>query len=199
MIIVLATRNPSKTEQIKAVFHNSQFTIKTLTEAGIEGEAVEDGATLEENALKKARYAFRRLKEKQWVMADDTGLFIDALHGEPGVHSAYWGGRNLSTEQILAYGLERMKNIRDRRATFKTVVAVISPEGKEYMFHAEVKGNLLETPRVKFQPKMPYSSLFVPEGFQKSWAEMSVDEENKISHRGRAFQKVKLALSKLSQ
>ena len=129
-------------------------------------------------------------------MADDTGIFIDALGGKPGVQSARWAGETATTAEIMNHCLERLKGIKNRTATFRTTVAVISPEGKEYFFTGEVQGKLLKTPRVEFQPQMPYSSLFVPEGGTKSWAEMTIEDENKVSHRGKAFGKVKEFLKK---
>ena len=129
-------------------------------------------------------------------MADDTGLFISALNGEPGVQAAYWGGEEKTTEERMMYALERLKGIEDRSATFKTIVAMISPEAQEYIFEGICEGTLLENPRVAPQPKMPYSSLFVPDGHERAWAEMTVEEENSISHRGKAFRQVKEFLSK---
>ena len=90
MDIILATRNVTKTRQIRAIFIGSPVTVWSLDDARIQGDFVEDGATLEENALKKALFAWKRSGER--CMADDTGLFIDALGGEPGIHAARWAG-----------------------------------------------------------------------------------------------------------
>lgn len=184
MNIVLSTRNPSKAEQIKAVFVGVPISVLSLTDVGIEGEAVEDGATLEENAMKKALFAHR---PGEWSMADDTGLFIDALDGKPGVYAARWAGETASTDEITQHTLRQLEGVQDRSASFKTVVALVSPEGELKFFTGEVRGKLLEAPRVPPQPKMPYSPLFVPEGSDKVWAEMTTEEENTISHRGKAF------------
>jgi XTP/dITP diphosphohydrolase len=188
MNIILSTRNPSKAEQIKSVFTGVLISVLTLADAGIEGEAVEDGETLEENALKKALFAHRA---GEWSMADDTGLFINALRGKPGIHAARWAGETATTGEITSYTLKQLEGATDRSATFKTVVALISPEGKHQFFVGEVLGVLLESPRVPPQPKMPYSPLFVPEGSSKVWAEMTTEEENAISHRGKAFRLVR--------
>lgn len=184
MNIVLSTRNPSKIIQIKAVFTNIPITVLSLTDVGIDGEAVEDGATLEENAVKKALFAHR---PGEWAMADDTGLFIDALDGKPGVHAARWAGETASTDEITQHTLRQLEGVKDRWASFKTVVALVSPEGEQKFFAGEVRGIILEAPRVPPQPKMPYSPLFIPEGSDKVWAEMTTDEENAVSHRGKAF------------
>jgi len=193
MEIILATTNPSKAEQIKAMFKDPSIKILTSGEIGISDEAVEDGETLEENALKKARFVHNHLKngdKEFWAMADDTGIFIDTLNGEPGIKSARWAGENIARENITEYCLKRMENVEDRSATFRTVAVIISPEGKEYVFNGEVKGSMLNYAKVKAQPRMPYSPLFMPEGTSKVLAEMTVEEENKISHRGRAFKQV---------
>ena len=197
MNIILSTRNPSKALQIKAIFGGSLLSIQTLAEAGIGGEAVEDGMTLEANAAKKALYA-HECGDGSWTMADDTGIFIDALGGEPGVRSARWAG-DVPTEEITKYTLQCLENASDRSATFRTVVVVISPDGVEHTFVGEVRGTLLIAPRVPPQPKMPYSPLFVPNGQEKVWAEMTTEEENTISHRGIAFRKVRAFLEGLDK
>ncbi len=189
MKIILSTTNPSKAEQIKAMFDHPDIEILTLTEAGIEGEAIEDGTTLEENALKKAVYARDNSTEEVWTMADDTGLFITTLEGKPGIHAARWAG-DVSTDEITQHTLNQLEGKTDRTATFKTVVVLVSPDGRPISFSGEVNGTLAEAPKTKPQPKMPYSPLFSPEGTDKVWAEMTVEEENAISHRGKAFRQV---------
>jgi len=194
--LILSTRNPSKAEQIKAIFEGLPVSVLTLDEAGIHGEAVEDGLTLHDNALKKARYAFECADQDLWTMADDTGLFIDHLGGEPGIKAARWAGDTATTEEILAFTLQKMKGARNRSATFETVVAVIDHMGNEHFFSGKVRGKLLEAPRVKPQPKMPYSAIFIPEGSDLVWAEMTTEQENEISHRGIAFRQVREFLKK---
>ena len=183
--VILSTKNPSKAEQIKAVFAGSEILILDLDQAEIQGQGIEDGNTLAENAFKKALFVHQQ-KPKVWAMADDTGIFIDALNGKPGVHTANWHGGNSDTEQMLSWILEQLKDVASYSATFKTVVVIISPEGNKHFFEGAVRGTLLKAPRTKPQPKMPYSSIFVPDGFDKTWSEMSVQEENVISHRGKA-------------
>ncbi len=191
MDVILSTRNPSKALQIQELFSGSNIRVRTLDEMQIEGEAVEDGATLEENAFKKAWFAYEKSGKKTWAMADDTGLFISTLNGEPGIRAARWAGEGASIEKTMNYCLERLLGARDRTAVFRTVVVVISPEGDTHVFNGEVAGHMLEAPRVEPQPKMPYSALFVPQGQDLSWAEMSTAEENAVSHRGKAFRQVR--------
>jgi XTP/dITP diphosphohydrolase len=197
MKIILSTTNPSKAEQIKAMFGTPDIEILTLREAGIDGEAVEDGFTLEENAHKKAVFAFKNAPEDHWAMADDTGIFINALNGEPGIKSARWAGEGAKTEDVMHYCLQRLEGVSDRAATFETVVVLMSPKGEKHVFSGKVNGKLLDTPKVTPQPKMPYSPLFMPDGTGKVWAEMTVEEENAISHRGKAFRQVVAFLQNL--
>lgn len=187
MNIVLATQNQSKIDQITAVFKGLDLRVLSLVDAGVTGEAIEDGATLEENAFKKASHAYAQVGG--WVMSEDTGLFIDALGGQPGIHAARWAGEGLTTEEIMHFTLEKLKDIElcNRTARFITVAIVISPDGEKSCFSGSIHGLLLHEPRTKCQPKMPYSALFMPNGENKVWAEMTTEEENEISHRGQAF------------
>src|SRR3989338_2673814 len=178
MRIILSTRNQSKIVQIAPLFSGLPLVVASLADAGIDGEAVEDGMTLGENALKKARFA--REKTDEWALADDTGIFIDALGGAPGIHSARWAGEGKSAEEILAFVLAELSGVPlpRRTATFRTAAALVSPEGREVVFNGSVRGVLLESPRVPCQPQMPYSSIFFLNEFQKVWAEMRTEEEN---------------------
>ena len=184
MRIILSTHNPSKAEQIKAMFSDPRFSVFTLDEVGVRGGAIEDGQTLTENALKKALYAHQR---GAWSMADDTGLFIHALVGQPGVHSARWAGPLATTQEIMRHTLRQLEGVKDRSATFETIVALISPRGKKHFFRGKVEGKLLEAPRLPPRHKMPYNSIFVPNGQNLVLGEMSLELENSISHRGQAF------------
>ena len=198
MKIILSTRNPSKAEQIRAIFAGSSFTILTLDDAGIVGEGVEDGVSLEENAFKKARFSHEQ-SEGVWTMADDTGLFINHLNGEPGIKAARWAGENASTDEITAHTLKKLEGALDRSARFETVVALVSPKGKVHYFSGEIWGIILESPKAMPQPKMPYSGIFMPDQANKVWAEMTVEEENLISHRGKAFREARAFLESLSE
>lgn len=197
MKIVLSTRNQSKAGQIKDLLRGLDVEVLTLDEAGVAGQAVEDGQTLEANALSKADFARRQTGE--WALADDTGLFIDALGGLPGINAARWAGAGLSTEERMNFALKQMKEVPtgERSATFTTVAALISPQGDRQVFEGSVRGRILTEPRTSCQPDMPYSAIFVPDGDERTWAEMSVDEENAISHRGKAFRQVREFLESL--
>lgn len=187
MKVLLSTGNPSKAEQIRSVFAGSPIEIQTLSDLSIEGEADETGATLEENALLKARFAEKYGPKGHYFSADDTGIFISALGGLPGVHSKRWAGEDPTSEQIRDHCLRELNSKDDRSAYFRTVAVLIAPDGKVHTFEGRVNGHILQAEKVPMQPKMPYSGIFMPDGSGKVWAEYSTEEENKISHRGLAF------------
>jgi XTP/dITP diphosphohydrolase len=191
MKIILSTRNKEKAKQIGAVFADSDIAIVSLDEAGIQGKVIEDGNSLEDNARKKALFAYEEsTTDDVWFMADDTGIFIDALGGEPGKDAAIWGGEGLSTKERMRFCLEKLRGKIDRSATFKTCVCLVSPQGDCRFFYGKAPGEILKEPRCEPQDGMPYSAIFKPNASDKVWAEMSTEEENAISHRGKAFQQV---------
>lgn len=197
MDIILSSRNPGKVGQIKQLLAGLPFTVLSLSDAGIKGEADEDGLTLADNAMKKALFAWRK---GWWAMADDTGIFIDALGGQPGVYSARWAGEGKTTAEITAYTLGKLKDVPlgKRTATFKTVAVLIEPDGATHKFMGEAPGTVLIEPRCPPPPKMPYSGIFAPDGGGgKVWAEMSLEEENALSHRGKAFSQVRQFLEEV--
>lgn len=150
------------------------------------GKTIEDGTTIDENAIKKALFAHQPGK---YAMSDDTGIFINALGGQPGVLSARWAGEKATTDEITQHTLKQMEGKTDRSATFRSAVALIDPDGDIHIFHGESRGTLLEFAKVKAQPDMPYSPIFVPEGRTMVYAEMTPEAANEISHRGKAFAK----------
>jgi XTP/dITP diphosphohydrolase len=191
LTIILSTGNPSKAAQIKPFFEGLPISVLTLQEAGIEGAGDENGDTLLHNSTQKAMYAWDNLTEKTWTMADDSGLFLEALDGKPGVQAATWAGKDATTSEITQYTLEQMRGKENRNAVWKTCAVVISPDGEKYVFYGECPGKLLTEQRRPPQPKMPYSGIFHPGSDPRVWSEMSIEEENAISHRGQAFRQVR--------
>lgn len=191
MNIILSTGNARKAEEIRAIFSSSNVTISSLADMGIEGEAEEDGRTLNENALKKAMFAHDHAPSS-WAMSDDTGIFIDELNGKPGVNTALWPVLRPTAEQVL----RELRDLKSRLATFTTVVVIVSPEGESWFFEGSVRGRLLDALRTQYHPRMPYSAIFVPDGSDKAWSEMTIDEENALSHRGKAFRQAREFLEK---
>ncbi len=194
MKIILSTQNPSKALQIETLLNDSRFEIVTLGSLGITDEVVEDGETLEANATKKALFGLQRTG--LCSIAEDTGLFIDALDGSPGIYAARWVGHDATTEEIVAHTLQELHGVPlpQRTATFKTVAVAAFSDGTIAVCEGSVAGIILEQPRSIPQPGMHYSILFQPTGHTKVWAEMNTEEQNVISHRGQAFRQLREVL-----
>ena len=189
MKIIFATNNQHKLMEISNLL-GDRFTLLNLTDVNIKEEIPEDYPTLEENALFKAKYIHKATGMN--VFADDTGLEIEALNGSPGVHSARFAGVhkdfNANTEKVL----NLMKGKMNRSAKFRTIIALIL-DGSEYLFEGIIGGKIIEQKRGN--EGFGYDPIFVPEGKELTFAEMTLNEKNKISHRALAFEKLKLFLS----
>lgn len=189
MKICFATNNSKKIEEVKAAL-GPGFEIVSLQEIGCTEELPETGDTLDYNAFEKARF----VKDNFGVdcFADDTGLEVEALGGEPGVYSGRFAGEPRSDERNIELLLKKMQDKSNRKAKFRTVIALIL-DGKEYSFEGKAKGEILEE-KVGFGG-FGYDPVFRPEGFTKTFAELTLAEKNEISHRGKA---VKALISFLS-
>lgn len=184
MKIVFATNNQHKLEEISYLTEGKQQ-IVSLSEINCHDDIPEDHETLEENALQKARY----VKEHYGYdcFADDTGLEIEALGNRPGVYSARYAGPAKDSTANMQKVLQEMQGMSNRKACFRTVIALIL-DGQEYLFEGRVDGEILTAPQGI--AGFGYDPVFRPEGFDKSFAEMTMEEKNNISHRGRATRKL---------
>lgn len=180
MKICFATNNLKKIEEVKAAL-DSDFEIVSLQDIGCFEELPETGDTLDHNAFQKARY----VKSNFGVdcFADDTGLEVDALDGAPGVYSGRFAGEPRSDERNIALLLDKMSDKNDRKARFRTVIALIL-EGKEYAFEGVAAGEILN--EKIGSGGFGYDPVFRPSGYNKTFAELSLAEKNEISHRGKA-------------
>lgn len=184
MKLVFATNNAHKLREVSQVV-GEEFTLVSLRECGIVEDIPEEQPTLEGNALQKARYIYARTGLD--CFADDTGLEVDALGGEPGVRSARYATDGHDDEANKRLLLERMQGVEARGAQFRTAIALIIG-GKEYLFEGIVRGNI--TTEEQGEGGFGYDPLFVAEGCEQSFAEISAEEKNAISHRGRAVRKL---------
>lgn len=188
--IVCATQNPGKIQEYKKLFQ--RFDIKALSaiEIGITGGAREDGKNFQENSYKKARYIADKIND--WVIAEDAGLCIDALYGVPGVYSSRWAGENITGSDLNKYTLKKMNHVpADKRtAYFEDILTLISPTGNHWFFKGKVSGVISTTQRGTLRPKLPYDSIFIPHGYDQTYAEMSMNEKNKTSHRAQSVKKL---------
>lgn len=184
MKIVFATNNAHKLDEVRQVV-GEKFEIVSLRECGIVENIPENEPTLEGNALAKARFIYERTGFN--CFADDTGLEVDALGGEPGVRSARYATEGHNDEANKRLLLERLQGVENRAAQFRTAVALILG-GKEYLFEGIVRGEIaLEQ---HGEGGFGYDPLFFPEGGDLTFAQMSSEEKNAISHRGRAVRKL---------
>ena len=182
--LVFATNNPHKLEEIKKAV-GTKFRILSLNDIGCNEDITETAETLEGNASIKSRYVFDKYGKN--CFGDDTGLEIDALDGMPGVYSARYGGPGHNHEKNMDRVLAELKETENRKARFRTVISLII-DGKEYQFEGIVNGEILSERHGS--KGFGYDPIFRPDGFTTSFAEMGLDEKNKISHRGRAVAKL---------
>lgn len=180
MKICFATNNAKKIEEVKAAL-GSDFEIVSLQEIGCLEELPETGDTLDHNAFQKARF----VKENYGVdcFADDTGLEVESLNGDPGVYSGRYAGEPRSDERNIELLLENMEGKEDRKARFRTVIALILG-GNEYAFEGIATGEILEE-KIGVGG-FGYDPVFRPDGYTQTFAELSLTEKNQISHRGKA-------------
>ncbi len=184
MRLVFATHNQHKVAELAALLPPG-IELISLNEAGITEEIVENGSKLEDNALIKARYVYEHLGLP--CFADDTGLEVEALDGAPGVYSARYAGEPVSHERNIDKLLGQMQGVANRQARFRTVIALIC-QGKEYLFEGIVEGTI--TTARQGSGGFGYDPVFLPNGFNRTFAQMSLERKNSISHRGRAVDKL---------
>ena len=184
MDICFATNNEHKLKEVRAIL-GSKFKILNLEEIGCNEELPEERDTLKGNSLQKAEYVFQKYKVA--CFADDTGLEVEALRGAPGVYSARYAGDQRSSEHNIDLLLKNLEGKGNRKARFRTVITLIQPSGL-YQFEGIVEGSILEDRKGK--GGFGYDPVFLPKGFSKTLAEMSMEGKNQISHRARATEKL---------
>lgn len=192
MELVFATNNPHKLRELQQLL-GDEIHLLSLKDIGCDDEVPENQQTLEGNAAEKSFFIFEKYGYN--CFADDTGLEIDALDGEPGVYSARYAGEEKSAEANMAKVLERMKGITNRKARFRTVISLVI-DGKENQFEGFVEGEILREKRGT--EGFGYDPIFQPDGISQAFAEMNSEQKNQLSHRGRAVQKLVRYLKSLN-
>ncbi len=182
MKIIFASNNANKLTEIQSALGN-QFQLVSLNDIGFEGEIPETGNTLEANAMQKAEYIFERCALP--VFADDSGLEIEALHGEPGVDTAHYSGSRDAMANMTKV-LSELNNSDNRKAKFRTVIAFVTSERQE-LFQGEVAGTI--STEMKGKKGFGYDPIFIPENGVRTFAQMDKTEKAAQSHRVRALQK----------
>ncbi|MEQ8552980.1 MAG: RdgB/HAM1 family non-canonical purine NTP pyrophosphatase [Cyclobacteriaceae bacterium] len=182
--ICFVSHNKNKLVEIRQLAPEG-FDFFGLDELGLNEEIQETGNTIEENSALKAQFVFQRYKIA--CFADDTGLEIDALNGEPGVYSARYAGSGNNSVKNMELVLNKMEGKENRKARFKTVITYLDKQGKHHSFEGIVQGHILEAP--KGTKGFGYDPIFKPVGYKKTFAEMTLEEKNRISHRSKSFNK----------
>lgn len=193
--ILFATGNEGKMREIRSILADTGAEVLSMKEAGVSLDIVEDGVTFEENALIKARaVAAALIGTDSVVLADDSGLVIDALGGEPGIYSARYMGENTSYEEKNANLIGRLEGVPDekRTARFVCAIAAVMPDGREFTVQGAIEG------RIDYEQKgeggFGYDPIFYVPEFGKTTAEMTAEEKNRVSHRGKALKHMKEVL-----
>ena len=191
MILVLATQNKDKVKEFKKLIadNNLGIAVKSLQDYNITVDVIENGSTLKENAYLKAK-GYKDIVDSLGVkdyaiLADDTGLFVEALGGEPGIYSARYSGEDATYEKNRLKLLEKLKGEKNREAYFETIICLIEDSDVHY-FHGRVDGRILEEDTGDLS-QFGYDKVFYSYDLGKSFGEAGFIEKNKVSHRGRAF------------
>ena len=193
--LILASNNAKKVKEIKEILEGLPIEVKSLKDEGIDIDVVEDGKTFEENAKKKAKeiYEFLLSKGKKdfIVLADDSGLEVDYLNGEPGIYSARYSGEHGNDDKNNEKLLENLEGVpkEKRGAQFVCQLSLFTDKGEYYTVKGEVRGFIIES--IQGKGGFGYDPLFFYEPFNKTFGELEAEEKNKISHRGIALIKLK--------
>ena len=193
IILVIATRNKGKTQEIKALLKDFPVGIKNLDDFGPIPHLEEDGDTFDENAYKKASFAARVLGLP--ALADDSGLIVEALDGAPGIHSARYAGENATDEQRYLKLLDDMKGKSNRKAAFECVISIAVPTGSALTYEARCEGLITTEPAGS--NGFGYDPVFFYAPLNKTFAQITREEKNRISHRGKALAEFKSEFDKV--
>ena len=181
--LILATHNNHKAREFQDIL--PQYSVKTLADLGHDEEIEETATDLEGNSLLKAKTIFKRYGYV--VISDDSGLEVNALNGAPGVYSARYAGEPRNDQRNTEKLLYKLQGASNRKAQFRTVITLMSP-GNSFQFEGIVSGTIAESPRG--EAGFGYDPVFVPKGYQQTFAELPADLKNKISHRANAIEKL---------
>ncbi len=191
--IVLATTNRGKIKEINELLKNYPVRIKNLSDFGPIPAIIEDGKTFDDNAYKKASLTARILGYP--VMADDSGLCVEALDDAPGIYSARYAGKNATDAENVKKMIEKLKDKKNRNAAFKCVISIAVPTGAALTYEGECKGIITKQP--VGENGFGYDPLFFYPGFNKTFAQLSIEEKGRVSHRGKALKEIADEIDKI--
>jgi len=187
LVMVLATKNKGKVKEFQEMLHEYPIEIRCLSDFGPIPEVEEDGETFDDNAYKKALFTAKVLGLP--AIADDSGLIVEALHGEPGVRSARYAGDKASDQDNIIKLLGELRGEKDRRAAFHCVVSIAVPSGPALTYEGTCQGVITEVP--VGEGGFGYDPVFFCPELGKTFAEASMEEKNKVSHRGKALAEIR--------
>lgn len=187
MKLIVATNNKGKLLEIQQILGDCNIELLTLSDIGLDVDFLETGETFEENAIIKAKTVYEI--KKMPVLADDSGLIVDALSGQPGIRTSRYAGEGATDNQNIDKLLKNLKDVddKDRSARFACAIAYIDNDGKTSTFYGECEGFI--TKERKGKDGMGYDPVFFYPPFNKTFAESSYEEKNKVSHRNKALLK----------
>ena len=191
MKILIASNNKNKIDEIKLKL--PQYQIFSLEDLELNIEIEEDGLTYEENSYKKAFEIHKLLEEEYIVIADDSGLEVEALNNYPNIYSARCAGEKANSETLCNHILDKMKNEKNRKAKFVCVITIIYPDGSHYVIRKEVFGDI--TNEIQGETKFGMDPIFYCKEYKKTYAELDKETKNSISHRGLAIEELKRILN----
>jgi len=192
-IIVLATRNKGKTREFRELLNHPSIEIRNLDDFGPIPEVIEDGDTFDDNAYKKASFTARILGYP--ALADDSGLCVDALDGAPGVISARYAGENATDAENVKKMLDAVKAEKNRNAAFKCVISIAVPGGAALTYEGDCKGIIIDKPAG--DNGFGYDPVFFYPDLNKTFAQLTIEEKGRVSHRGKALQEVAREMDKI--
>ena len=191
--LVLATGNQGKVSEFRDLLSGFEIEIKSLKNFGPIPEVIEDGKTFEENAYKKAHFTAKTLGFP--ALADDSGLVVEALGGVPGVYSARYAGENATDEDNNLKLLGAMEGVSDRKAAFECVLAIAVPRGPALIYEGRCDGEIAE--EMKGENGFGYDQLFYYPPHNKTFAQLTRQEKNRVSHRGKAMEELRCEFKKV--
>jgi len=186
--VLIGTNNPGKHIEISEVLGDLNLELLSPADLGISIDPEETGTTYAENALLKAKHFYEHGGAIPTI-ADDSGIIVDAIANELGVYTRRWGaGAEATDEEWISHFLKRMKGEKNKKARFVCNLAYIDPQREHYLFEGICEGTITEDLEAEYLPGLPISACFKPDGFDKVYSAMTIDEKNAISHRGRSLQ-----------
>jgi XTP/dITP diphosphohydrolase len=186
MKLLIGTGNKGKIQEITEALADLKIDIVTPMQIGITEKPEEHGATYEENATQKAEFYYARSQLP--TLADDSGIVVDALKDELGIHTRRWGkGPDATDYEWIEFFLERMRDEKNRKARFLCSLAYIDENGLQQMFEGTCDGSITYELEADYLPGLPISACFKPDGYDNVFSALSVEEKNQISHRGKAL------------